>query len=121
MLRRMTGMVSPSGHLVEHAARNLRRGDDTAMLRPIINWIEKRRQIRRSWQHDARVMLQNHRSRACYEAQRRAARARAEHDRDSFWHWAKVAAEVARLSPDVEMDMKIVQAIADAELDKPNR
>lgn len=87
------------------------------MLRPISDWIEKRGQIRQRWQHDARVMLQLHGPRAYYEAQRRVSRARASHNRAGFWHWAKVAAEVARLSPDVEMDMKTVQAIADEELD----
>jgi hypothetical protein len=38
---------------------------------------------------------------AYYEAQRRAARARASHDGVDFLHWAKVAAEVARISPTV--------------------
>ena len=49
---------------------------------------------------------------AKHTTRRSAARARADHDRDGFWHWAKVAAEIARLSPDVDMDMKTVEAIA---------
>lgn len=88
------------------------------MLRVLTAWIEKRREIRLRWQRDARAVLQSHGRHAYYEAQRRASRARALHDRAGFWHWAKVAAEVARLSPDVEMDVKTVQAIADEELDR---
>lgn len=91
------------------------------MLRAISDWIKERRRIRQRWQHDARVLLQLHGPRAYYEAQRFASRARAHRDRTAFWHWAKVAAEVARLSPDVEMDMRTVQAIADAELDRRRR
>lgn len=86
------------------------------MLRFLTDWIEKRREIRLRWQRDARAVLHSHGHHAYYEAQRRASRARALQDRAGFWHWAKVAAEVARLSPDVEMDMKTVQAIADEEL-----
>ncbi len=88
------------------------------IFRAISDWIDKRRQIRLRLQHDARSLLQSHGTHAYYEAQRRAARARAGHDRPGFWHWAKVASEVARLSPDVEMDLKTVQAIADAETGK---
>jgi|TARA_A100001391_G_scaffold65878_5_gene41519 hypothetical protein len=88
------------------------------MLRVLTNWINRRRDIRRRWQGDARTMLLNHGKCAYYEAQRCAARARVRNDRHGFWHWAKVAAEVARLSPDVEMDVKTVQAIADAEADE---
>jgi hypothetical protein len=85
------------------------------ILRAISNWIERRRQVRLRWQHDARALLQSHDRHAYYEAQRRAAHARTQHDRPTFWHWAKVAAEVARLSPEVEMDLRTVQAIADGE------
>ena len=92
------------------------QGDITEMLRVLADWIEKRREIRLRWQRDARVMLQSHGHRAYYEAQRLAARARADHDRVGFWHWAKVAAEIARFSPDVGMDMKTVQAIVDEEV-----
>lgn len=86
------------------------------MLRLLTDWIEKRREIRLRWQRDARTVLQSHGRHAYYEAQRRASRARALHDRAGFWHLAKVASEIARLSPDVEMDVKTVQAIADEEL-----
>ncbi|MCO5146098.1 MAG: hypothetical protein M9895_07950 [Aquamicrobium sp.] len=92
------------------------------MLRVLTDWIEKRREIRRRWQRDAHAVLQSHGHHAYYEAQRRAARCRTLHDRRGFWHWAKVAAEVARLSPDVEMDLKTVQEIADREVsDSPSR
>jgi hypothetical protein len=86
------------------------------MLRILVGWIEKRRQIRRRWQLDARVMIEQHGRRAYYEAQRLAARCRAQADGSGFWHWAKVASEVARLSPVAEMDLKVVQAIVDEEM-----
>jgi len=88
------------------------------MFRAFANWIEKRRQIRRRWQQDARMMIGRHGSDAYYEAQRQAARSRAMQDKSGFWHWAKVASEVARLSPVAEMDMQIVQAIVDEEMRK---
>lgn len=86
------------------------------MLSAIANWIDKRRQIRKRWQEDARTLIEQHERQAYYEAQRLAARSRAQSNRSEFWHWAKVASEIARLSPVVEMDMKIVQAIADKEM-----
>ncbi|MEF2071023.1 hypothetical protein [Consotaella aegiceratis] len=81
----------------------------------IDRWIEGRRQVRIRWQRDARILLERYGNNAYYEAQRRAAGARIHNHRD-FWHWAKVAAEVARLSPDVGMDVETVQAIVDDEL-----
>ncbi|MFG1293628.1 hypothetical protein V5F32_18620 [Xanthobacter oligotrophicus] len=88
------------------------------MFRALTGWIEKRRQIRRLWQQDARVMIERHGRLSYYEAQRLAARRRAQGDGSGFSHWAKVASEVARLSPVAEMDMKVVQAIADEEMRK---
>lgn len=88
------------------------------MLRIITDWFEKRRQIRFRWQQDARMMIERHGRHAYYEAQRLAARRRAMRDRSGFWHWAKVASEIARLSPAAEMDMKVVQANADEEMRK---
>jgi hypothetical protein len=52
---------------------------------------------------------------AYYAAQRLAARSRARGDVAAFTHWAKVAAEVARVSPIAEMDLKTVQKIAEEE------
>lgn len=66
-------------------------------------------------------MIEQHGRHAYYEAQRLAARNRAMQDRSGFWHWAKVASEVARLSSAAEMDLKVVQAIADEELRKYRR
>lgn len=86
------------------------------MFRALAGWIEKRRQIRQRWQQDARAMIERHGRHAYYEAQRLAARSRAQGDKSGFWHWAKVASEVARLSPAAEMDMKVVQTIADEEM-----
>ena len=91
------------------------------MLSTLAGWIEKRRHIRRRWQQDARIMIEQHGRHAYYEAQRLAARNRAMQDRSGFWHWAKVASEVARLSSAAEMDLKVVQAIADEELRKYRR
>ncbi len=79
-------------------------------------WIEKRRRTRQRWQQNARALIESHGRHAYYEAQRLAARSRAQGNRSEFWHWAKVASEVARLSPVVEMDIKVVQAIADEEM-----
>lgn len=87
------------------------------MLSRIRRWVGDRRDIRRRWQRDARVLLSHDERGAYYAAQRRAARSRATGDGGAFLHWTKVAAEVARLSPVAEMDLATVQAIVDAELD----
>lgn len=79
-------------------------------------WIEKRRSIRRLWQADAKELIRIDERQAYYAAQRLAARARAEGDRHSFAHWAKVAAEVARLSPVAEMDYAVMEAIVAEEM-----
>lgn len=86
------------------------------MLRVLTDWIERRRRMRQRWQQDARVLITHHERQAYYEAQRLAARSRAQGNRPEFWHWAKVASEVARLLPAAEMDMKIVEAIVDEEM-----
>lgn len=86
------------------------------MFRRLAAWIEERKHIRQRWQRDARSMIATHDRHAYYEAQRLAARSRAQGNGSEFWHWAKVASEVARLSPAVEMDMKVVQAIANEEM-----
>lgn len=79
-------------------------------------WLKRRREIRRRWQVDARRLVQFEEAGAYYEAQRRAARARARADRAEFLHWAKVAAEIARIEPGVEMDIEVVKALVDQEL-----
>lgn len=72
--------------------------------------------LRRLWQDDARVLIEQDERNAYYAAQRLAARCRARGDRDSFFHWAKVAAEVARLSTITEMNYSVVEAIVNEEL-----
>jgi hypothetical protein len=85
------------------------------MLSTLQQWLKHRREIRQRWQADARVLVEQDEVGAYYEAQRRAARARTSGQAGEFLHWAKVAAEVARISPHAEMDLATVQAIVDAE------
>lgn len=85
------------------------------MFQTIAKWLEERRNIRRRWQADASMLILGDEHGAYYAAQRLAARSRAAGDMPEFWHWAKVASEVARLSPNAEMDLHVVQAIADEE------
>lgn len=86
------------------------------MIGPFRRWIEKRRSIRRLWQADAKELIRRDERNAFYAAQRLAARARADGDLKAFGHWAKVAAEVARLSPIAEMDYEVLKAIVDEEM-----
>jgi hypothetical protein len=81
------------------------------MLAAIGTWVERGRSIRRRWQADARALADADMHNAYYEAQRRAARARVRNDRAAFYHWAKVAAEVARIAPLAGMDIDVVRAV----------
>jgi hypothetical protein len=54
-------------------------------------------------------------------SQRLAARARAVGDGAEFLHWAKVTAEVARISPRAEMDLAVVERIVEGELRQNRR
>ena len=81
------------------------------MLTVIGRWIERRRTIRRRWQADARALVAADEVNAYYEAQWRTARARVRSDRAEFYHWAKVAAQVARIAPLAEMDIDVVHDI----------
>lgn len=83
------------------------------MLAALRRWIENRKLIRRRWQTDARRLVRHDDLNAYYEAQRLAARARAAGKGSEFIHWAKVAAEVARISPRARMDIAVVRAIVD--------
>lgn len=85
------------------------------MLAAIGRWIERRRMIRRRWHADARALIATDAVNAYYDAQRRAARARLRGDRVEFYHWAKVAAEVARIAPIAEMDIDVLRAVVDEE------
>jgi len=81
------------------------------MLVAIGRWVERRRMIRNRWQADARALIAADTAGAYYDAQRRAARARVCGDRAEFYHWAKVAAEIARIAPFAEMDIEVVRAL----------
>jgi hypothetical protein len=83
-------------------------------------WMEKRRALRHLWQTDAQTLIEQDEPNAYYTAQRLAARCRARGDKASFFHWAKVAAEVARLSPATEMNYSVVEAIVAEELRRTN-
>jgi hypothetical protein len=50
-----------------------------------------------------------------YEAQRRAFHSRSTGELDEFWHWSKVASEIARIEPRAEMDFSVVEALSDQE------
>lgn len=84
------------------------------MLGFLKGWVGRRRALSRLRQQDARELLACNPETAFYDAQRIAARARFTGDRSSFFHWAAVASEVARIS-DNPMDIKVVQAIVDEE------
>lgn len=86
------------------------------MLTGLKHWFRHRREIRQRWQDAARRLVQFEEAGAYYEAQRRAARARARADGGEFLHWTKVAAEIARISPDAEMDIAVVKTIVEREL-----
>jgi hypothetical protein len=73
-----------------------------------------RRRLRRLYQDDARLLVERNPVTAYYDVQRAAARARFADDGVSFRHWAKVAAEVARIS-NAPMDYEIVKAIVKEE------
>lgn len=85
------------------------------MIAFLRQWIEHRRAIRRRWQEDARRLAAADPVNAYYEAQRRAARSRAQNNAGEYWHWANVASEIARIEPRAEMDFEVVKAIADQE------
>jgi hypothetical protein len=85
------------------------------MLAAIRRWVEHRRAIRRRWQADARRLILAEEVNAYYEAQRRATRARLKSETGEFYHWAKVAAEVARIAPQAAMDVDVVREIVTEE------
>jgi len=84
------------------------------MFAMIAQWWGRRRKLQQMCREDARLLLERNPSTAYYDAQRLAARARFAGDSQAFMHWARVAAEVARISNN-PMDIKVVQAIADEE------
>ncbi|MBB6469434.1 hypothetical protein HNQ96_005324 [Aminobacter lissarensis] len=88
------------------------------VLQAVRRWLEKRKALRRRWRRDAQVLILLDKGTAYYEAQRRAARSRVRGDAREFAHWAKVAAEIARIAPEAEMDIDVVRAVVDDELDR---
>jgi hypothetical protein len=88
------------------------------MIEKLRDWIKKRQQLRALWRADAELLLRRDERNAYYDAQRLAARCRANKNSDGFSHWAKVAAEVARRSAVTEMDICVVAAIVDEELSR---
>lgn len=85
------------------------------MLGRLRYWVEYRRELRKRWQADAKRLLAAEETNAYYEAQRRATRARVGRNRSEFYRWAKVAAEVVRLSPQVNMNLAVLKHIVDEE------
>ena len=85
------------------------------MLQIFSRWFENRRASRHRIQSCALSLIQDNERKAYYAAQRLAARSRAEGNLAEFWHWARVASEVARVSPIAEMDIEVVKTIADEE------
>jgi hypothetical protein len=86
------------------------------MLKVLRIWIRKRQTLRKLWQADAQFLIDSDERNSYYSAQRLAARSRASGDVNGFFHWSKVAAEVAQRSRVAEMDFAVVQSIVRAEL-----
>lgn len=77
------------------------------MLHSIARWLHRGRERRRRWKVDAAELMTAHCHVAYDEAQRRVAQARVLAD-GQFLHWAKVAAEIARIDPEAEMDVQVL-------------
>ena len=84
------------------------------MFGAISQWIRRRRAFARLCREDAQRLLTMNPSTAYYDAQRIAARARFSGDGRAFFHWARVAAEIAKVSNN-PMDIEVVQRIVDEE------
>lgn len=96
-------------------SRGIRAGRITmGAFSTITAWIERRRQLRRLFQDGVRELIERDPATAYYDAQRAAARARFAGDGQAFIHWAKVAAEVARVGA-APMDYKVVKSIVEEE------
>ena len=61
------------------------------MLDILKSWLDRRRAIRGRWQAHARRLVREDEQGAYYEAQRLAARARAEGRGSEFAHWANIS------------------------------
>lgn len=91
------------------------------MISSLMQWLEKRRGLRQLWKADAQMLVERDERNAYYTAQRLAARSRVAGDQTSFFHWTKVASEIARRSPLAEMDFSIVEEIVAEEFKKSSR
>jgi hypothetical protein len=83
-------------------------------LGAFVRWFDRRRAFRELCREEARNLLALNPHTAYYDAQRIAASARFAGDAQAFIHWARVAAEIARISDD-PIDRKIVEQIVDEE------
>jgi hypothetical protein len=90
------------------------------MFSAISEWIERYRSSRRLVRDDAQRLIGIDPASAYYDAQRAAARARVAGDPKSFMHWARVAAEVARIS-NAPMDIEVVRRIVADEEQRVHR
>ncbi|KQZ59775.1 hypothetical protein ASD54_23645 [Rhizobium sp. Root149] len=85
------------------------------MILFLTRWLAHRRAIRRRWQADARLLVSSDPAGSYYEAQRRAFHSRSSGDIDEFWHWSKVASEIARIESRAEMNFAVLKALSDQE------
>jgi hypothetical protein len=76
----------------------------------VLGWLRSHRMRRLIVMQSAAELLRKAPATAYYDATRAAARARFSRDTEGFWHWSRVAAEVARLS-DCPMDLDEVKRI----------
>lgn len=80
--------------------------------------IEKWRESRVRWKADARRLIAIEPRTAFHAAQVEIARARHFGNLSEAWHWAKVAAEVARICPEADLDVeRAIDAIRKAGFD----
>ncbi|TCQ01778.1 hypothetical protein C8J34_1262 [Rhizobium sp. PP-F2F-G36] len=91
------------------------------MLRVIKKWIARHGLRQRRISIDAERLSASDPQDAYYEAHRLLAQAQSAGDPAEILHWARVAAEVARIEARAEMDFKVVLEIADAKLQARTR
>lgn len=85
------------------------------MIRFLTRWIIHCRAIKKRWQVDARLLATLDPRGSNYKAQRHTFRSRADGDLAEFWHWSKVASEVARIDPRAKTDFAVLKDLADQE------
>jgi hypothetical protein len=85
------------------------------MIRVLTRRLPHRRAIRRRWQADVRLLAISDPAGSYYEAQRRPFHSRSTGDLNEFWHWSKVASEIALIEPRADMDFAVLKALSDQE------